>query len=183
MTHRRFITPLAPPVFTRPRPSAEVADRGASSPIELKATRPSGGVAVVEKRAPSRSPTPGRLEPSCQGGKSFLRKIELTRHRSGAGADRENNAGTRVRLTPHYRPMRRSLSTLVRLSAGGDWIRTSSTRAREVGCRAPKNRAGRIAAAQLADLVLVRCRSAGTLALASGEMPWCSTAVRSRWIR
>ena len=24
-----------------------------------------------------------------------------------------------------------------RLSAGGDWIRTSSTRAREVGCRAP----------------------------------------------
>ena len=70
-----------------------------------------------------------------------------------------------------------------RLTAGGDWIRTSSTRAREVGCRAPKNRAGRIAAAQLADLVLVRCRSAGTLALASGEMPWCSTAVRSRWIR
>ena len=32
-----------------------------------------------------------------------------------------------------------------------------------------KNRAGRIAAAQLADLVLVRCRSAGTLALAPGE--------------
>jgi len=56
-----------------------------------------------------------------------------------------------------------------RLTAGGDWIRTSSTRAREVGCRAPKNRAGRIAAAQLADLVLVRCRSAGTLALAPGE--------------
>src|SRR6516225_5341520 len=57
------------------------------------------------------------------------------------------------------------------LSAGGEWIRTSGTRAREVGCRAPKNRAGRIAAAQLADLVLVRCRSAGTLALAPGRCP------------
>src|SRR6516165_5973533 len=58
-----------------------------------------------------------------------------------------------------------------RLPAGGEWIRTSGTPAREVGCRAPKNRAGRIAAAQLADLVLVRCRSAGTLALAPGRCP------------
>ena len=32
--------------------------------------------------------------------------------------------GTRVRLTPQYRPMRRPLSTFVRLSAGGRWIRT-----------------------------------------------------------
>ena len=32
--------------------------------------------------------------------------------------------GTRVRLTPQYRPMRRPLSKVVRLSAGGNWIRT-----------------------------------------------------------
>src|SRR6516225_1475003 len=31
------------------------------------------------------------------------------------------------RLTPQYRPMRRPLSTFVRLSAGGDWIRTISS--------------------------------------------------------
>ena len=54
-----------------------------------------------------------------------------------------------------------------------------------------ENQAGRIGAGQLADLVLVRCRTAGTLALAPGEDalvqhggPECvdSVMVSGRWV-
>ena len=43
-------------------------------------------------------------------------------------------AGTRVRLTPQYRPMRRPLSTFVRLSAGGKRIRTFGPRYIDDAC-------------------------------------------------
>ena len=59
-------------------------------------------------------------------------------------------AGTRVRLTPQYRPMRRPQSTFVRLSAGGDWIRTISSARADSDVRIVDYR---VEAAELVDLV------------------------------
>src|SRR6516225_5564279 len=54
------------------------------------------------------------------------------------------------RLTPQYRPMRRPLSTFVRLSAGGDWIRTISSARADSDVRMVDYR---VEAAELVDLV------------------------------